>query len=160
MADRSWLPSSWLGRRETEEPPFGALRRQIDSLFEDLDRGLPAPTGEFDLRTNVSETEAEVRITAELPGISLDDVDVTVTGNRISVSGQKTSETEQKPEEGRTFHRIERRSGAFRREMTLPFEIDADKVTAEARDGVLTVTVPKPPEEVARARKVEVKKAG
>lgn len=160
MADRSWLPGSWLGRRETDEHPFGALRKQIDTLFEDFDRGLPALAGEFDVRTNVSETDKEIRITAELPGISMDDVDVTVTGHRISVSGRKTSEEEQSPEDGRQFHRIERRSGAFRREMSLPFEIDADRVTAEARDGVLTVTIPKPPEEVAKAKKIDVKSPG
>ena len=160
MADRSWLPGSWLGRRDADEAPFGALRDRLDSLFEEFDRGLPALSGDFPVRTNVSETDGEIRITAELPGISMEDVDVTVTGRRIAVSGQKTSEEKQAPDEGRQFHRIERRSGAFRREMTLPFEIDPDRVSAEAKDGVLTVTIPKPPEEVAKARKVEVKRAG
>lgn len=160
MADRGWLPDAWRGLRGDDDHPFGALRRQIDSLLEDFDRAGPALAGAFDVRTNVSETDGEVRITAELPGISLDDVEVSVTGRRIAVSGQKTSEEEQAPEEGRQFHRVERRSGSFRREMTLPFEIDPEKVSAEAKDGVLTVRVPKPPEEVAKARKIEVKPAG
>lgn len=167
MATRNWLPASWFGERGEEGHPLEALRKQIDTMFDDFDKGLPAfgqgISRGFSIRTNVSETDREVRITAELPGISMEDVEVAVTGNRIAVSGHKKSEEEEKgggEDEGRAFHRIERRSGAFRRELTLPFEIDPDSVTAETRDGVLTVTIVKPPEEVAKARKIEVKKAG
>jgi HSP20 family protein len=160
MTDRNWLPKAWFGDGDGEHHPLGALRKQIDTMFDEFDRGLPAFGSGFDVRSNVSETEKEVRITAELPGISMDDVDVSVVGRRIAVSGEKKSETEEKPEDGRQFHRIERRAGAFRREMTLPFEIDPDSVTAETKDGVLTVIIPKPPEEVARAKKIEIRKAG
>lgn len=159
MTYRNWLPTSWLGNKE-EDHPFAALRHQVDTLFDDFDKGFFTRDSGFAVRTNVSETDGEVCITAELPGITDDDIDVSIAGNRITVKGQKKSEQEEKgDEEGRQFHRVERFSGAFERMMTLPFDIDADAVSAKVKDGVLTVTVPKPPEAVAKAKTVKVEKA-
>ncbi|MBR9653265.1 Hsp20/alpha crystallin family protein [Thalassovita aquimarina] len=159
MAHRSWLPSAWLGSKG-EEHPFAALREQIDTIFDDFDKGILNREGGFAIRSNVSETDKDVCITAELPGITEKDVDVSITGNRITIKGEKKTEEEEKgEEENRTFRRIERYSGSFERMMTLPFDIDPDTVAAEVKDGVLTVTIPKPPEEVTGTRKVEVKKA-
>lgn len=161
MAYREWLPSAWLGDKDDEDNPFGSLRKQIDTLFEDFDKGFLAKTGSFAVRSNVSETDDAICITAELPGVELDDIDVSVTGNRITVKGEKKSEKEEKGEEdGRQFHRIERSSGSFQRSMSLPFEIDPDKVGADTKDGVLTVTIPKPPEAVKETKKVAIKKSG
>jgi len=159
MAYRSWLPTTWLGTK-AEDHPLTALREQIDSIFEDFDKGIFAREGDFVVRSNVSETDKEICITAELPGITEEDIDIAVTGNRISIKGEKKSEEEEKgEEEGRKFHKVERHSGSFQRMMTLPFEIDPDKVEAQVKDGVLTVTVPKPPEEIEATRKIKVKKA-
>ena len=106
------------------------------------------------------EEEAAYVIKAELPGIEMKDIDVEITGNRISIKREKVSESEEKKDEkGREFHRVERRSGSFQRTMTLPFDIDADNVSAAVKDGVLTVTVPKPPEAVKTAKKVKIKSA-
>jgi len=160
MAYDKWLPTSWLGMKDDEENPFGSLRKQIDTLFEDFGNGAMTRAQEFSVRSNVSETDDAVCITAELPGVELDDIDVSVTGNRITVKGEKKSEKEEKGEkDGRQFHRVERSSGAFHRSMTLPFDIDPDSVKAETKDGVLTVTVPKPPEAVQQTKKVAIKKS-
>ena len=161
MPDRKWTPSTWLASVADEDSPFGALRQQIDSIFEDFSGDGPFGKGNFVVKSNVSETEDAITVTAELPGITLDDVDVSITGNRLSISGEKKSEEEEKgDEDGRQFHRVERRSGSFHRIMTLPFDIDPDAVQAEAKDGVLTVTVNKPPEAVSKPQKIEVKKSG
>lgn len=161
MAYRDWLPTSWLGDKDDEDNPFGTLRKQIDSIFEDFDKGILAKTGGFSVRSNVSETDDAICITAELPGIALEDVDVEVTGNRITIRGEKKSEKEEKgEEEGRQFLRVERSSGAFQRSMSLPFDIDPETVSADAKDGVLTVTVKKPPEVVKKTKKIEIQKAG
>jgi len=160
MANPSWLPTSWFGDKDDDDAPFGALRRQIDTLFEDFDKGVPNRAGSFSVRSNVSETDDAVCITAELPGVELDDIDVSVTGNRITVKGEKKSEKDEKGEEdGREFHRVERSSGAFYRSMALPFEIDPDSVQAGTKDGVLTVTVPKPPEAVKQTKKIAITKS-
>ncbi|SDK03333.1 Hsp20/alpha crystallin family protein [Aliiruegeria lutimaris] len=159
MTKRSWLPSSWNGAKGDDDP-FGMLRKQIDTLFDDFDVGHDLMKSGFAVRTNVSETNDAVRVTAELPGIELKDVDLSVAGNRLTVRGEKKSEKDEKgEEEGREFHRVERRSGAFMRTIALPFDIDPDTVAASAKDGVLTVTVPKPADAVSEARKIEITRA-
>lgn len=158
MAQHEWLPKIWEDWGESRTSPFHALRKQVDTLFEDFDKGFPTRVGPIALRTNVSETDKDICITAELPGIKLEDVDVEVSGDRISIKGEKSSEEEEKGEKGgRTFHRIERSSGAFQRVTRLPFEIDPGKIDAKMKDGVLTVTIPKPAEEQAKTQKVKIK---
>lgn len=158
MTYRDWLPSI-LGEQKGEAgDPFSALRKRIETVFEDFDRGWPATVGDFAVRSNVSETDKEICITAELPGIEQKDIDISVTPSRITIRGEKKSEKEEKKEEeGRQFHRVERSSGSFERSMNLPFNIDPDAVKAEFKNGVLTVMVPKPPEVVEKTKKIEIK---
>ena len=157
MSYHNWLPAAWFGDKVDEDNPFGSLRKQIDSLFEDFGTDFPTRAGTFAVRSNVSETDDAICISAELPGVELDDIDVSVSGNRITVKGEKKSEQEEKGEEdGRQYHRIERSSGSFYRTMTLPFDIDPDAVKADTKDGVLTVTIPKPPEAVSQTKKIAI----
>lgn len=160
MTYRDWLPSLWSETRDDEDRPLMSLRKQFDALFEDLDRGVVGRTAGFAVRSNVSETDKEVAVTAELPGVEPRDVEVSVSANRLTIRGDKKSETEQKRDDkDRQFHRIERSSGSFQRTVSLPFEIDADAVRAEFRNGVLTVTVLKPAEVIEKTRKIEVRQA-
>ena len=157
MSYQDWLPASWSKHERDDEGPFGALRKQIDGLFDDFGNGFFAGQDAMTVRSNVSETDKDICITAELPGLTDKDVDVSVAGHQITIKGEKKSEVDEKKEkEGRQFHRIERSSGAFHRTMTLPFEIDPDMVKADVKNGVLTVTVPKPPELVEKTKKIKV----
>jgi len=157
MSYHDLLPSSWLHGKDEAEQPLVSLRKQMDSLFEDFDRGFWTRSLDYAVRTNVSETDKEICVTAELPGLTEEDVDLEVFANRLIIKGKKESETEErKDEKGRQFHRVERMSGAFQRSLALPFEIDADAVKAEVKDGVLTVTVPKPAEVAENTRKIKV----
>lgn len=157
---RDWLPTMWSDWGEDEKSPFFALRKQIDTLLDDFDTGEFMKGNDFHVRTNVSETETEVRITAELPGIERDDIEVEITGDMITITGEKSSEeTKTGEDEGREFHQLERRAGSFRRMTRLPFEIDPAKVHADMKNGVLTVTIPKPAEVRKLPRKVEIKTA-
>lgn len=157
MTKHDWLPKLWSDWRE-EDNPFASLRRQIDSVLEDFDNGPLLQPGDFAPRTNISETDGEICITAEMPGLAKNDVEVEISGDTIAIRGEKKSEKEDKSdEEGRRFHRIERRSGSFGRVTRLPFEIDPDKVQAEVKNGVLTVTIAKPEDAKAPVSKVEVK---
>lgn len=160
MTKRNWFPAFFDGERDDATDPFGAFPKQMEEMFEDFGKNLPMKSGGLSVRSNVSETEKEVCIAAELPGISMEDVDVSIDGNRISVSGEKVSEEKKKEDAGRRFRRVERMSGSFRPDMTMPFEIDPDGVKANAKDGVLTVTIPKPPEQVAKAKKIKIESSG
>jgi len=160
MSYKDFLPTNWIRTRETDEHPLVSLRKEVDSLFDDFGNGFFRNINEVNVHSNVSETDKEFTVTAELPGLTDADVDVSVTGDRIVIKGEKKSEKEERSDEkGREFHRVERTSGSFQRIMTLPFTIDADKVEAVVKDGVLTVTIPKPPEAVENTKKIKVSHA-
>ena len=89
---------------------------------------------------DISETENGYEIRAELPGVSEDDVKVSVTDNLLTVKGEKRQEEET---EGKNYHRVERRYGSFQRSFTLPRHIETDAINAEFKDGVLTLGIPK-----------------
>ncbi len=143
-----------------ELDPFRGFRTQLDSLFEDwFGRNIG---GTLAPRINVSETSNDMTVTVELPGVEEKDIDVSLSGNQLTVKGEKKSEQEEKKDEdGRVFHRIERSYGAFQRTMTVPFEVAPDKVSAGFKDGVLTISVPKPESVTVepRSSRIEVKRA-
>lgn len=103
---------------------------------------------------DVKETPAALIFKADLPGFSEKDLDITAVGNRLTISGTRTDEREEK---GDTFYVAERRHGRFTRSFTLPQGVDVDKVTAELKQGVLTVTVPRAV--AGQAKKIAVKAA-
>ena len=103
---------------------------------------------------DVEETDDDVIVRAELPGLRPDDFTVDVTGDRLIIRGEKGEERE---ERGRGFHRMERRYGSFVRSVALPCEVDPDRVTARYHDGVLRVTMPKTEASKARRIRVEVR---
>jgi HSP20 family protein len=101
---------------------------------------------------DVRETEAAYVIEAELPGFKPENVDVNVDNQVLTVSAER-SHTEEETRKG--FHRIERRTGKFRRSFTLPESVDAENIAADLRDGVLSILVPK--REAVRPRKISVR---
>lgn len=128
------------------------LRGQMDQLFDGLSGGTQTPTaGVFPL-INITEEKDAYRLRAELPGIKADDLDITVTGKSLAIAGERkiTEETN-----GAKYHRRERESGSFRRMVSLPGPINADKVEATCKNGVLTLALPKADE--ARPRQITVK---
>ncbi len=145
--------------RGREPDPFRGFRTQLDSLFEDwFGRNIG---GTLAPRINVSETGKDMTVTVELPGVEEKDIEVSLSGNQLTVKGEKKSEQEEKKdEEERVFHRVERSYGAFQRTTTVPFEVEPDKVSAAFKDGVLTVSLPKPDAATVepKASRIEVKR--
>ena len=85
---------------------------------------------EFRPRVNISETDKDMLITAELPGVDQKDIDITVSGDQLLIKGEKKSEVEEKKDEkGRAFHRVERSFGSFQRLMSLPYEVRSGQGT-------------------------------
>jgi HSP20 family protein len=101
---------------------------------------------------DVAEMEDEIKVSAELPGLDNEDIDVSLSDDVLTISGEKKEEKEEK---GKNYYRSERSYGAFRRDIPLPSQVDADKVDAVFQKGVLTITLPKTAE--AKAKKVTVK---
>ncbi|SDE50197.1 Hsp20/alpha crystallin family protein [Ruegeria marina] len=105
---------------------------------------------------DVIDKENEVKLMADLPGLTEKDNDVQVTDSRLTISGEKREEIEEGGKEGERYV-SERRFGSFMRRIALPEGIDQDKIDASFRNGVLTVHLPKTPEAQHPARKIEVR---
>ena len=150
-----------IGRdRGTVTQPFLSLQREIDRLFEDFTRGFPSmPTlapgnGMLMPSTDVTETDREIEITAELPGLEDKDVQVNLADGVLTIRGEKKAEKEEKD---KNYRLVERSYGSFERSIALPEGVKAEDVKASIAKGVLTVKVPKPAP--AQAKKIEVKSA-
>lgn len=118
------------------------LNREMSGLSEHARSLAPA--------IDIDETNDEYLITADMPGIKQEDINIECTGNQLTISAERKSETA----EGRKQERRERFYGTFQRSFTLPAGVDADKIQAAYEGGVLTITVPKV--EQAKARRIEI----
>ena len=144
-----------LASRRFPEAPLHELRREMDRLFESFqgESGHRPLRGRAFPALNVWEDGECLYAEAEVPGMKMDDLEVFVIGNELTIKGRRQVEAGEKF----TFHRQERRAGQFARVLTLPVEVNADKVEATLRDGVLSIVMPKAA--AALARKIKVKTA-
>lgn len=135
-----------------------SLREAMDRLFEEsfLRPGLLGADDSASrlMPLDMYETQDDVVVKAAIPGVKPEDIDVTVTGDLLTVKGEFKSETEDKDEK-RNYHRQERRYGSFCRQIALPTSVNADACQAEFDNGVLTLKLPKA--EQAKVKKVQVK---
>lgn len=129
-----YFPSDWFR-------PWSGFER---GLYREMESWMP--------RVDISETDTEFNITADVPGVKPEDVKVEISGDSLIISGKSE---EKKEEQGKAWHRMERSSGSFYREFMLPAGADADKIEASAKDGMLTVKLQKKPE--AQSRSIEIK---
>jgi HSP20 family protein len=146
-------------RRGEEFTPFLTLHREMNRLFDDVFRGFDlAPFGadRFGERTmgwpniEVSETEKEMKVTAELPGLEEKDVEVELANGVLAIRGEKKTETEDKD---RRFS--ERYYGRFERQISVD-DVEQDKVAASFKNGVLTVTLPKSPTAQQKVKRIAI----
>ena len=128
------------------------LRRDLGRLFNGRigDDGWDAPAGVFPL-LNVSQDSENVYVRSEIPGMKLEQLDVSVTGRSLTVSGERLI-----PDEGSNvrYHRKEREAGKFRRQLNLPTDVDNGRVQAKYQHGILMVVLPK--SEKAKPRKIAI----
>ena len=144
-----------------EASAFGTLHREIDRLFEDFTRGVSiagTPMANNLLPSiDATETDKEIVITAELPGLERKDVDVTLEDGILIIRGEKKIDVEQKDDKNKNVHVAERAYGVFYRMLELPPGVDPSTVQATMSNGVLKVTIPKPAH--SETKKIEVKEA-
>ena len=150
--------------------PFESLRREVDRLFEDFTLNpfrLPLRRPAFDIEPfwqpdswvampamDLVERHEAFEMTAELPGLDEKNIEVNVANGVLTVKGQKEEDKVEKKED---FHLRERRFGSFSRSVRVPDTVDADKIEASFKNGVLKVTLPKRPEAQKPVKKIEVK---
>jgi HSP20 family protein len=155
-------------KRESREVSVPSLwdNGGLDRLFERWLRepwafdwparsGDPSSFGDWIPPVDITESEREVTVRTEIPGVDPENLSITVSGDVLTLAGEKSDSAEKK---GENYYRTERRFGSFRRSIQLPTAVDADKVNAEYQDGVLTVTMERKERAAAKRIAVSVKK--
>jgi HSP20 family protein len=155
MALKSPIPVGRERNVPAETNVFTALQREIDRLFSEFTRGFPSlGSQELVPSMNVTESDRELEITAELPGLEEKDVQVNVSDGILTIRGEKKAEKEEKD---KNYRLVERSYGSFARSLELPAGIDPDSIKATMSKGLLKVSVPKPAP--AQTQKIEIKAA-
>ncbi|GAB4266748.1 MAG: Hsp20/alpha crystallin family protein [Deferrisomatales bacterium] len=152
----------WEPRRRGLEP-FRGLREEVDRIFDEFFRGWGGPpwagrgvapwSAGFYPSVDLKESENELVLTAEVPGLSKEELDVTIAEDSVTLRGERKEEKER---EGESYHYREAAYGAFERVIPLPVEVKAEKAQAKLRNGVLTLTLPKAEPSKRKQIKVEV----
>lgn len=145
--------------------PLFSLHRDMNRLFDEvMGGGLPFTGGQagqdgqgqiINAHMNVSETENEIRVAAELPGVREEDIDVSLNDDILSIRGEKRLERQDEKE---NFHFVERSFGTFQRSIRLPFPVDPEQVQARFDNGVLMVTMPKTAQQ-QRTKRIQVQRS-
>lgn len=163
MALRELMP--WrrkdLSARRDEENPFQALQREMNRVFDRFSRGFGRDElaeredlwDGFFPAVDVSETDKEVHVTAEIPGLETKDLDLSLSGNNLILRGEKRAEKEDK---GEHYYRKESSYGAFHRAIPLPAEVVENQIEATYKKGVLKVRLPKSPEAQRTRKRITV----
>jgi len=144
--------------------PYFRLQHEMNRLFDDAFAGFGLPAAfrggadEARLpRLDLHEAAHAIEIEAELPGVEEKDIDVQISDTLLTIRGEK--KFERKDEKGGDYRVVERSFGEFSRSVTLPFAVDPDAVEASFKNGVLKLTLPKPPEAQTRTRRIAISKA-
>lgn len=164
MAITDLIPWKWNEKkvpvkRDNFDEPFYGIQRDMDRFFGDFfggEFGLSpwSSFGAFSPQVDVKETDQEIKVFAELPGLDEKEVEVSLSRNTLTISGEKKQEKEDK---GENYYRMERSYGSFKRAIPLTTEVEADKVEASFKNGVLTVTLPKTAEAQRQTKRITVR---
>ena len=167
MSIKDLVPKFGRGRenvpvRRGEHDPFRDFQREMNRLFDDFFMDFPLaprwgegerPSAAFNPLVDVTETDKEVKVSAELPGMDEKDITVEMDDATITVRGEKKHETEDK---GKNWYRREQSYGSFHRVIPLPASVQGDKAKAKFKKGVLSITVPKQEEEQAKRKAITI----
>jgi len=152
--------------RDIARDPFLALRDRIDRLMDEFTGSFGAWPFSWDIKplewrlgafvptVDIKDRGNEIRIEAELPGVSEKDVDLSLSGDSLIIRGEKKHETEEK-EKG--YYRAERSYGSFERAIPLPVDVERDKIDATFKNGVLSITLPKCKEAIEHTKKIAIR---
>lgn len=162
MQTPSIIPPFWRTSVDRSND-YSRFQKEVDSLFENFARGFPdlLSGGREGLsasflapKIDVTENAEQIEIAAELPGIPEDAIEISLSGNMLTIKGEKKSEVDDKDKD---YHVVERSYGMFRRVVQLPFNATNAEPHATFKDGVLRITIAKPAEAVENTRRIEIK---
>ncbi len=160
------LPSIWrkgeMPAKREELFPLADIQQEINRVFDNFFKGFdlaPLDTfsdrfGKFYPSVDVKESDKEIIVTAELPGLEEKDFEVLMSDDTLTIKGEKKEEKEDK---GKDYHRMERSFGCFSRGVPLPEGIDTSKVDAQFKNGVLKITLPRTEDAKSKIKKIAVK---
>lgn len=154
---RNIIPHSSRSSSLSRWNSFDDLDRVFDNFFRNAMTNIHMPMGsvtDMTVKMNISETDKNYTITADLPGLEQKDIDLTVDDGVLTLSGEKQQENE---EEGKTFHRVERSYGRFIRTLRLPADADEDSVGATMKNGVLEVTINKTDKPEKSRKRIDIR---
>ena len=170
VATRPPAPPEQKADRPAEWRPFEGLRREVDRMFEDFQLGTwrsPFGRGAFDVQpfwrgdlwsrapaVDIVNKESAYELSAELPGMDENNIDVKFSDGTLTIKGEKRDEREEKK---KNFYLAERRYGSFQRSFSVPKSVDAGRIEANFKNGVLTVTLPKTPQARQNEKKIPVR---
>ncbi len=163
MSIRSLIPSLWADN--SSKDPFQDLQSEVDRVFRQFRDFAPlgyaesnngGELGKLIPKINVAETEKQYEVEVELPGVSQENVEVTVLNQSLIIEGHKKSES---TKEEKDYRIVERSEGNFKRVIPLGFDVEDKDVDAIFKDGVLAITVNKPAELAKKAKKIKIEKA-
>jgi HSP20 family molecular chaperone IbpA len=139
------------------DPDSEWLLSNFDIMSSDPERkwSFPLGSGAYIPRVDIDASGPQVKVSAEVPGITEKNLDVSVGDDTVSIKGEKQAETTKKSQDG--MQSIERNYGAFERTVVLPCQVDSDKALATLKNGVLTVTAPKKVEEPHNSKKLSIR---
>lgn len=147
---RNWLDMP-VGYWRSPFDELSRIKAQLDRFYGGEGQAGATPSAQVFPLVNITEDKDNYYIRGELPGIATEDLDLSVTGKTLTLSGERKIASP----DGVSYHRRERRAGSFSRTITLPVEIASEKVAASLADGVLTITLPKADE--VKPRQVRIK---
>lgn len=147
---------------KTELPLFQSLHNEMNRLFEEFTSRMHLaepkwrePLTPFTAKVDVKDAEKELVVTAEIPGVNFEDIEVALRPDGLAICGEKKEEKEEK-EKG--YYKMERTYGSFFRLVPIPFPVEREEISASYKDGVLKVVLPKSKEILSNEKKIEVKK--
>ena len=159
MVFKDFLSKNIPIKRDDDRFPLTRLQNDMNRVFDRFlddfrisafqDRGLSTFP-----KIDVRETKKDVLVTAELPGLEVKDIDIRLTDNVLTLSGEKKQESKHEEED---YYHMECAYGSFNRSISLPSEVESDNVKAEFKNGILKISMTKRPEEKRKVKTIEVK---
>lgn len=158
---RDMIPRRWEGKhvpiRREDRSPLSALQSEINRVFDSVFNSDIESFGDrllsFTPRMDIFESEKELTVTAELPGMEQKDVEIHFEGDQLTIRGEKRAEKEEKEKD---YYRMERSYGSFSRSIRLPLDVDQDRASATFKNGVLRIILPKKEGGVSK-KKIEIR---